>query len=124
MEIEMPKEAEAIQQEILRECTFTMRALLPQIRDAVELVMEDAFEVDRFDRACDADRYRLRAITGNDLLEKLSRSRIVDGEAILALMPKVKIPNPDVVLSGGTPVAAPVRIELWVRLHKPNEEEE
>ena len=124
MEIEMPKEAEAIQHEILRECTFTMRALLPRIHDEVELVIEDAFEVDRFDRACDADRYRLRAITGNDMFNKLSRSRVVDGEAILALMPRVTISNPSVILSGGTPVAAPVRIELRVRLHKPNEEEE
>lgn len=99
MDIEIPADAKTVTLELKKHCTFTLRSLLPQVKDEVELVVKDKFgtNVDP-----DNDLYRLRAGGGNTLLRKLARSRVVDGESLLDLTPSVKLVNPLPTLLNGT----------------------
>lgn len=84
--------------------TVTLRSLLPRIRDFVVLAI-----LDRFDGP-DCDTYSLNAGSGDNLLEKLKRSRVLDGETILGLSPEVSV--------------AGECVRLAVTLRNPKEEEE
>ena len=84
--------------------TVTLRSLLPRIRDFVELAIKD-----RFDGPDYCDTYMLNAGSGDNLLEKLRRSSVLDGETILGL-------SPDVSVAGEC-------VRLTVTLHKPEKEE-
>lgn len=90
-------DAKTVTMEVEKRCTFTLRSLLPQIRGEVELVVEDAFDNGR-----DCDLYRLKAKSGNSLLRKLSRSRVVEGEALLDLTPGVALVSPQPTMLNGT----------------------
>lgn len=95
--IEIPADAKTVTLELKKNNTFTLRTLLPQIRDSVELVVEDAFESTET-----VDRYRLRASDGDELLRKLERSRIVEGDFILGLVPVIHMVDPTPSLLDGT----------------------
>lgn len=97
--IEIPADATTVTLEMKKHCTFTLRSLLPQIRNEVELVITDKFGTGN---KSDADLYRLRAGGGATLLCKLARSRIVDGESLLDLTPYVKLVSPEPTLLNGT----------------------
>lgn len=99
MEIEIPADAKTVTLELEKRCGFTLRSLLPQVNDEVELVVKDKFgtNVDP-----DNDLYRLRAGGGNTLLRKLARSRVVDGESLLDLTPTVKLVSPEPTMLNGT----------------------
>lgn len=86
--LEIPADVNTVTLELKKEknSTFTLRSLLPQIKDIVELVMDDVFDKGSM-RA--VDRYKLRAMSGVDLQEKLERSRLVNGELILGLVPDI-----------------------------------
>ena len=92
MDIEIPADAKTVTLELKERCSFTLRSLLPYIKDEVELVVIDEFGVGV---NTDADLYKLRAGDGNTLLRKLARSRIVDGESLLDLTPNVKLVSPE-----------------------------
>ena len=94
--IEIPADTKTVTLEIGRRCGFTLRSLLPQIKDEVELVVEDVFG------KMDTDFYRLKAGSGDSLLHKLARSRVVDGEALLDLTPGVKLVSPQPTMLNGT----------------------
>ena len=111
MEIEIPADAKTVTLELKKQCTFTLRSLLPQIKGGVELVVEDVF-----DRGRDCDMYRLRAGSGDSLLHKLARSRVVEGESLLDLMPRVELASPQPTLLNGTfaTLTGTGFIQLWV----------
>ena len=97
MDIEIPADAKTVTLELKKHCGFTLRSLLPQIKDEVELVIEDTFDHGR-----DTDLYRLKANSGKSLLHKLARSRVVKGESLLDLTPSVKLASPEPTLINGT----------------------
>ena len=97
--IEIPADAKTVTLEIKRHCTFTLRSLLPMVKDEVELVIRDRFGTDIYP---DVDLYRLRASSGTSLLHKLERSRVVEGESLLCLTPDVMFVNPIPTLLNGT----------------------
>lgn len=99
MDIEIPADAKTVTLELKKHCTFTLRSLLPQIKDEVELVIRDEFGTNT---KPDADLYRLRAGGGNTLFRKLARSRVVDGESLLDLTPDVKLVSPEPTMLNGT----------------------
>lgn len=120
--IEIPADAKTFTLELKKKNTFTLRTLLPQIGDAVELVVEDAFEIKAMKVV---DRYRLRANDGDELLCKLERSRIVKGDFILGLAPVIQRVDPTVSLFNGTfgiNLGTGV-IQLTVRPPVPDEED-
>lgn len=120
--IEIPADAETVTLKLEKHCGFTLRSLLPQIRDDVELVI-----VDEFGRGYkfDTDLYRLKADSGNTLLHKLARSRVVDGETLLDLMPIVLRDEPQTSLIDGSvvPVSGTGCIQLWVTPPTPGKED-
>lgn len=97
IDIEIPADAKTVTLELKKHSSFTLRALLPQIQDEVELVVEDVF-----DKGRDCDLYRLKANSGDSLLRKLSRSRVVEGEALLDLTPSVSFASPQPTMLNGT----------------------
>lgn len=94
--IEIPADTKTVTLEIGRHCGLTLRSLLPQINDEVELVVEDVFG------KMDTDFYRLKASNGDSLLHKLLRSRVVDGKALLDLAPSVNLVSPQPTMLNGT----------------------
>ena len=98
-EIEIPADVKTVTLELKKHCTFTLRSLLPNIKDEVELVVIDEFGVGV---NTGADLYRLKANTGEALMRKLARSRVVEGEALLDLTPNVKLVSPEPTLLNGT----------------------
>lgn len=99
MEIEIPADAKTVTLELKEHCGFTLRSLLPKIKDQVELVVRDEFGRGV---VSDADLYRLEANSGSSLLGKLARSRVVEGESLLDLTPDVKLVEPKTSLINGT----------------------
>ena len=99
--IEIPADVKTVKLELERNCAFTLRSLLPQVKDGVELVVEDVFAED----VCTGlgpDLYRLRAADGDSLLRKLTRSRVVEGESLLDLTPAVRFVDPVPTMLNGT----------------------
>lgn len=125
MDIEIPADAKTVTLELKKQCGFTLRSLLPRVGGEVELVVEDAFKVNRFGVSEDADLYRLHAASGDSLLHKLVRSRVVEGEALLDLTPSLKMVEPHTSLINGTfaTLTGSGYIELWVRPPVPDEED-
>lgn len=117
--IEIPADVKTVTLELKKQCGFTLRSLLPQVKGEVELVVEDEFDGGR-----DCDWYRLRANSGNSLLHKLMRSRVVEGESLLDLTPSLKMVEPHTSLINGTfaTLTGSGYIELWVRPPVPDEE--
>lgn len=125
MDIEIPADTKTVTLELKKRCGFTLRSLLPQIMDKVELVIEDVFSEDRY-AVKDHDLYRIRGSDGSMLMRSLARSRILPGEAYLELTPRLKLREPQTSLINGTftTVTGSGCIELWVRLTKrPGEED-
>ena len=118
MDIEIPADAKTVTLELKKQCGFTLRSLLPQIKGEVELVVEDEFDEGR-----DCDWYRMRANSGNSLLHKLERSRIVEGEALLELTPTVEFVAPQTSLINGSfaTLTGTGYIQLWVAPPVPDE---
>lgn len=118
--ITVPADADKVTLTIQREGAMTLRSLLPQVKGDVELVVEDAFEGGK-----DCDLYRLRASYGGSLLHKLKRSRIVEGEALLDLVPSVQRLDPQTSLINGSfaTLTGTGCIQLWVRPPVPDEED-
>ncbi len=121
MEIEIPADAKTVTLEIEKRCTFTLRSLLPHVKDEVELVV-----VDEFGKGVntDADLYRLKANSGDALMRKLARSRVVEGEALLDLTPNMKLVSPEPTLLNGTfgTLAKTGFIQLFVKPPAPDKE--
>ena len=99
MDIEIPADAKIVTLELEKHCSFTLRSLLPHVKDEVELVVIDEFGIGV---NTDADLYRLKANSGDALMRKLARSRIVEGESLLDLTPNVKLVSPEPTLLNGT----------------------
>ena len=120
--IEIPADARTVTLELKKRDTFTLRSLLPQIKEEVELVVNDAFGHDAFEH--DTDQYRLRAASGNSLLHKLERSRVVEGASLLCLTPGVMFVNPIPTLLNGTlaNLSGTGYIQLVVEPPAPDEE--
>lgn len=74
----------------------TLLGLLPYIMDQVELRI-----VDQFDKS-DYDVVYISGRNGNDLASKLRRSRVVDGERLLRLVPNIKVKEPHPRLINGS----------------------
>lgn len=100
MEIEIPADEKTVTLDIKRACDFTLRSLLPHVKAEVELVIVDEFAHARHEDAI--DYYRLKAPNGKSLLEKLSRSRVVDGKKLLDLTPSVQLVSPKPTLLNGS----------------------
>jgi hypothetical protein len=120
--IEIPADAETVTLKMEKQCSFTLRSLLPQVRGEVELVIVDEFGR-RFHS--DHDLYRLKANSGSSLLQALERSRIVDGKSLLGLTPSVQRLEPQTSLLNGSvvPVSGTGCIQLWVTPYVPGEED-
>lgn len=120
MDIEIPADAKTVTLELKRQCGFTLRSLLPQVKGEVELVVEDEFDGGR-----DCDWYRLKANSGDSLLRKLMRSRVVEGEALLDLTPSVQRLDPQTSLINGSfaTLTGTGCIQLWVTPPVPDEED-
>lgn len=116
--IEIPADVKTVTLELKKQCGFTLRSLLPQVKGEVELVVED-----EFDGGADCDWYRLRANSGDSLLHKLMRSRIVEGEALLELTPTVEFVAPQTSLINGSfaTLTGTGYIQLWVAPPVPDE---
>lgn len=116
--IEIPADAKTVTLELEKRGAFTLRSLLPQVRDEVELVVADEFGT------TDTDLYRLRAGGGAALLRELARSRVVDGERILGLTPSVRLASPVPTLVNGSLVLGTGTgfIQLTVTWPRPDEE--
>ena len=84
--IEIPADAKTVTLEMKKNETLTLRAILPKIVHSVELVMKDVFETSS---TREVDLYRLKAVSGSDLMKKLDRSRVVEGKFILDLVPTI-----------------------------------
>ena len=97
--IEIPADAKTVTLELKKHCSFTLRSLLPHVKDEVELVVIDEFGTGV---NTDADLYRLKANSGDALMRKLARSRIVEGESLLDLTPNVKLVSPEPTMLNGT----------------------
>ena len=97
--IEIPADAKTVTLKLNGSRALTLRALLPQVKAEVELVVIDEFGVGV---NTDADLYRLRASCGDSLLRKLRRSRVVEGESLLDLTPDVKFVDPTPTTLNGT----------------------
>lgn len=115
--ITIPADADKVTLAIQRDGQMTLRSLLPQIEGDVELVVEDAFQIDNFNVSKDHDLYRLKCGYGGSLLNALKRSRVVDGEALLDLVPRVKRVDPQTSLINGSfaTLTGTGCIQLWVR---------
>lgn len=111
--IEIPADTKMVTLELKKHCSFTLRSLLPQIKGDVELVIEDEFGTGM---NSDADLYRLKANSGDSLLRRLARSRVVDGESLLDLTPSVQRQDPQVGFYAGTSqiLSGTGCIQLWV----------
>ena len=122
MEIDIPADVKTVTLELEERCSFMLRTLLPQVKDKVELMIEDYFYGG--DRELGADVYRLEADTGEKLMKKLTRSRVVKGEFLLDLVPKVRTREPRTILGNGSYAmyTDPGCIQLWVRVPAPDEE--
>lgn len=121
MEIEIPADAKTVTLEIEKRCTSTLRSLLPHVKDEVELVV-----VDEFGKGVntDADLSRLKANSGDALMRKLARSRVVEGEALLDLTPNMKLVSPEPTLLNGTfaTLTKTGFIQLFVKPPAPDKE--
>ena len=106
MEIEIPADAKTVTLEIGKHCTFTLRSLLPHVNT-------------------DADLYKLKANSGEALMRKLARSRVVEGESLLDLTPNVKLVSPEPTMLNGTfaTLTGTGYIQLLVKPPAPDEED-
>ena len=121
--IEIPADAKTVTLELKKDNTFTLRTLLPQIKGDVELVVVDEFKNAKHDNA--EDLYRLKAKSGPYMLEKLLRSRIVEGEFLLDQVPSIQREDPTFSLFAGTfgVNTGTGCIQLWVCPPVPDEED-
>lgn len=96
----------------------TLRNILPTIRDNVELVIEDVMGVET------CDNVRMSAGDGPELMKKLKRSTVLDGDLLLELEPIIRVLNPHPRLINGTScVDDDASIRLFVAWPRPDEEE-
>ena len=121
--IEIPADTKTVTLELEKNNTFTLRSILPQIKGDVELVVVDEFKNAKHDNA--EDLYRLKAKSGPYMLEKLLRSRIVEGEFLLDQVPSIQREDPTFSLFAGTfgVNTGTGCIQLWVRPPAPDEED-
>jgi len=92
MEIEIPADARTVTLKIAKSSEITLRGLLPQIAAGVELVIINTVDhVTNGRRSVGDDLYKVKAPSGAQLLEKLERSYVVEGEYLLDLPPEVKL---------------------------------
>ena len=122
MDIEIPADAKTVTLELEKRCSFTLRTLLPQVKDRVEPMIEDYFYGGEHELG--ADVYRPEADNGEKLMKKLTRSRDVEGEFLLDLVPEVRSREPRTILGNGSYAmyTDPGCIQLWVRVPAPDEE--
>ena len=99
----------------------TLRNMLPTICSSVELVVCDV--CDEFGRQ-DWDKIRLAAGDGKDLVKKLTRSRVLEGDTLLELVPTVRVrePRPRLV-NGSSCIEGDSVVELYVAWPVPDEED-
>lgn len=121
--IEIPADTKTVTLELEKNNTFTLRSMLPQIKGDVELVVVDEFKHAKYENA--EDLYRLKAKSGPHMLEKLLRSRIVEGEFLLDQVPSIQREDPTFSLFAGTfgVNTGTGCIQLWVRPPVPDEED-
>ena len=124
VDIEIPADAKMVKL-ALKERTSnvpTLRTVLPLIKGDVELVVAQEFE-DKGETYYDA--YRLKAPSGEVLVKKLLRSRVVDGEHLLDQVPSIQRQDPTFNLYAGTfsVNTGTGCIQLWVNSPAPDEED-
>lgn len=82
VDVEVPASIKMVKLELKdRTPQLTLRSILPTIRGSVELVIEDSFDVESYDRTT------VKAGDGEGLMKMLERSRVLDGNKILELRP-------------------------------------
>ena len=117
VDIEIPVDTESVTLNLKKEGSLTLRSVLPAIHAPVMLGVNDMFG------KTDVDLTGIRARNGNDLLQKLERSRILDGETLLNLAPEIRVTEPTPVLTNGSIVLnGDSVIQLWVTPSKPDKE--
>ena len=125
VDIEIPADAKTVTLALQdrEQPALTLRSILPKIKGDVELVVVDEFKNAKHENA--EDLYRLKAKSGPRLLEKLLRSRIVEGEFLLDQVPSIQREDPTVSLFAGTfgVNTGTGCIQLWVRPPVPDEED-
>ena len=104
----------------------TLRDILPLIKnDSVEVVIEDVFDVSHGGECKDGDRYKIIANSGSYMVDKLKRSRVVEGESILDLTPTAirQVAPPPTLVDGSLDQRSDGYIQVWVRPPVPDEED-
>lgn len=125
VDIEIPADARMVKLALKERTSHvpTLRVVLPLIQDDVELVVAQEFIERGGEKYIDA--YRLKAPSGEVLVKKLLRSRVVEGEHLLDLVPTIKREDPTVNLYAGTfgVKTGTGCIQLWVNPPAPDEED-
>lgn len=121
VDVEVPASIKMVKLELKdRTPQLTLRSILPTIRGSVELVIEDSFDVESYDRTT------VKAGDGEGLMKMLERSRVLDGNKILELRPSaIKMRHLVVPAHSGQygELENTGVIEIFVTYTKPDEED-
>lgn len=118
IEMEVPADTESVTLNLKKGGGLTLRSVLPAIHAPVTLCVDDVFGV------MDVDHTVVRANNGDALLQKLERSRVLEGEALLDLVPGIRVIEPTPVLTNGSGVLnGESVIQLWVTPPRPDEDD-
>ena len=121
VDVEVPDSIKMVKLELKdRTPQLTLRSILPTIRGSVELVIEDSFDVESYDRTT------VKAGDGEGLMKMLERSRVLDGNKILELRPSaIKMRHLVVPAHSGQygELENTGVIEIFVTYTKPDEED-
>ena len=121
VDVEVPASIKMVKLELKdRTPQLTLRSILPTIRGSVELVIEDSFDVESYDRTT------VKAGDGEGLMKMLERSRVLDGNKILELRPSaIKMGHLVVPAHSGQygELENTGVIEIFVTYTKPDEED-
>jgi len=110
IDLDIPANTESVTLNLKKEGRLTLRSVLPAICSPVMLCVNDNSYVTT----------SIRAKLGSELHQKLKRSRILDGEALLNLTPEIRVIEPTPVLTNGSIVLnGESVIQLCVTLPKP-----
>ena len=134
VDVEVPASIKMVKLELKdRTPQLTLRSILPTIRGSVELVIEDSFDVESYDRTTvkagdveSYDRTTVKAGDGEGLMKMLERSRVLDGNKILELRPSaIKMGHLVVPAHSGQygELENTGVIEIFVTYTKPDEED-
>ena len=118
IDLDVPADTESVTLNLKKGGGLTLRSVLPAIYSPVMLCVNDRFS------GTDVDQTIVRAKNGDVLLQKLERSRVLEGEALLDLVPEIRVIEPTPVLTNGSIVLnGESVIQLWVTPPRPDEDD-